>query len=1139
MTHEDANDATATAPIQESEAAEAEPADGAPAEAQADGPDVTCPRCGAANIPGGSQCEACGFDLSALQSEDGSTGLTEAQKDQDPPPPPEAPTEAPPELPPPTHIDHTQTSTDVSQRPFLVDGVALTEGQIVRLQNLMAGTARPGPGTPIELPQAINLWRGQNHVVTTSIGRRRWQVHSNSPTWRESEASEESDQGPPSSGPLNFQATIREALVSPTSPRGHLWDIVLIREGWSNNGRYYPRRVLQEAVDAGLFNGGKICDYGVDAMGLHDHLDLKAQAQVPGGVPARNIIGFVDGVYGEIIDGRYTVLGRFHCTDAHQQTLLSESWESGHRDFLGFSIDAVGDCARGTAEGRTGWIVESIQHVFETTLVSKPAAGGRLERLVASNNRRPKPMKTGARMRKFLADRMPSQRAAVNNLAGRRLAESFAFAVRKAIREGDPNDEAQSLLIDVVQELLGDPNNVQIAKMILAKVQANIQMEGGVGDDGAGDDGGDALSLDEADGDGDSDGDGTEVRCANCGTMNDDGSDVCKGCGAPLDAGIDNFNESRQRETDAKRRAELEKQAKQGSKKITEAAVQMERIVESMRVKETQATLRLLLADAKLPAASHVKLAESFSGKAADEKTLREAIEKERAYLVEVGAPTGNVEQTGQARVQVVRESRDKLQAALDKMVGFRPNESRDQEHIRESKDRDLKPLLMPGKTYDDIKPFKKLREAYTAFTDDPICSFMYGDNSPYMQMIRNGQFREATEASFSYALGVAMTRRMIMDYLEQKALWRTVVSIDPNVENFKTQYRILWGGIGNLPVVAESDSGYSYPYLGFPFQAETSYYVVTRGGLIGITRKMIIDDDLGALLQMSKRLGEGAHLTLEKFVWSLLLGASSGNGLNGDTMWDSNAVYCNQHRNYQTGALTYNNLLALRQQMRDQYQYANPFVLAAGYTAGGTTLSVIADKGNPITSVSGIQVGDFLQVDSEVLSVTAVAAPSSGTVALTVVGAQLGTTAANHSSGVTGYQYGDSIDISNLNLVVPVNLEGTATQILNSQWVPGSANNDKNFFYDESNGGRIKPIVLPSQYFRGLQNSYLLVSDPKTIECAQIAFLNNRQEPEILVQDTPQVGYVFTGDNITYKIRHEYGGAMLDWKGVAGSINT
>jgi hypothetical protein len=52
-----------------------------------------------------------------------------------------------------------------------------------------------------------------------------------------------------------------------------------------------------------------------------------------------------------------------------------------------------------------------------------------------------------------------------------------------------------------------------------------------------------------------------------------------------------------------------------------------------------------------------------------------------------------------------------------------------------------------------------------------------------------------------------------------------------------------------------------------------------------------------------------------------------------------------------------------------------------------------------------------------------------------------------------------------------------------------------------------------------------------------EIGFINGQETPEIFVSDMPNVGSPFTNDVNTFKIRHEYGGAVTDYRAFDGSI--
>jgi hypothetical protein len=115
--------------------------------------------------------------------------------------------------------------------------------------------------------------------------------------------------------------------------------------------------------------------------------------------------------------------------------------------------------------------------------------------------------------------------------------------------------------------------------------------------------------------------------------------------------------------------------------------------------------------------------------------------------------------------------------------------------------------------------------------------------------------------------------------------------------------------------------------------------------------------------------------------------------------------------------------------------------------------------------------------------------------------------------------------------LLIPPDLRWTAAVITQSQYASGTANNDINPL-----AGAIVPIVVPQ--FTTTYQWYLL-ADPSQIESLEVGFLNGREEPELLVQDNPTQGAVFTNDAISYKVRHIYGAGWLDYRGAFAALPT
>jgi hypothetical protein len=60
---------------------------------------------------------------------------------------------------------------------------------------------------------------------------------------------------------------------------------------------------------------------------------------------------------------------------------------------------------------------------------------------------------------------------------------------------------------------------------------------------------------------------------------------------------------------------------------------------------------------------------------------------------------------------------------------------------------------------------------------------------------------------------------------------------------------------------------------------------------------------------------------------------------------------------------------------------------------------------------------------------------------------------------------------------------------------------------------------------------AWVLVGDPGLTPTIELGFYRGQETPELFVQNDPQVGSAFTADKITYKIRHIYSGAILDFR--------
>ena len=124
----------------------------------------------------------------------------------------------------------------------------------------------------------------------------------------------------------------------------------------------------------------------------------------------------------------------------------------------------------------------------------------------------------------------------------------------------------------------------------------------------------------------------------------------------------------------------------------------------------------------------------------------------------------------------------------------------------------------------------------------------------------------------------------------------------------------------------------------------------------------------------------------------------------------------------------------------------------------------------------------------------------------------------------------GERLGIPAKYLIHPVDLDKVAYDLVaaprNSDFDPTAA--------DYTRTLQMETISVP---FWTDANNWFLMADPMDIATIEIGFLDGKEDPELFVQDAPNVGSMFSNDKLTYKIRHIYDGAVVDYRGADGSI--
>jgi hypothetical protein len=65
----------------------------------------------------------------------------------------------------------------------------------------------------------------------------------------------------------------------------------------------------------------------------------------------------------------------------------------------------------------------------------------------------------------------------------------------------------------------------------------------------------------------------------------------------------------------------------------------------------------------------------------------------------------------------------------------------------------------------------------------------------------------------------------------------------------------------------------------------------------------------------------------------------------------------------------------------------------------------------------------------------------------------------------------------------------------------------------------------------------WILTAPPDECELMEMAYVNGREEPEVVLASEPSGGLMFVRDALRYKIRHEYGGSIVEYRGAYKSV--
>lgn len=215
-------------------------------------------------------------------------------------------------------------------------------------------------------------------------------------------------------------------------------------------------------------------------------------------------------------------------------------------------------------------------------------------------------------------------------------------------------------------------------------------------------------------------------------------------------------------------------------------------------------------------------------------------------------------------------------------------------------------------------------------------------------------EFRDAgmnTSSDFTVLLESVVNKVFLGQYAMTPTSWRSWCGVK-SVQDFRTTTFYRPGTFGRLDSVTESGE---IKHKNIPDGAKATIAAATKGNIVGISRKAMVNDDLGAFRDVASGLGLAAAQTIEYDAYAMLT-ANSGTGANAP---DGTALFTAGHGNIgSTGAMSVATLDSMRAKMALQkdassnmYLALSPAVLVVPVELKGTAKTFNMSSADPTDS--------------------------------------------------------------------------------------------------------------------------------------------------------------------------------------------
>ena len=356
-----------------------------------------------------------------------------------------------------------------------------------------------------------------------------------------------------------------------------------------------------------------------------------------------------------------------------------------------------------------------------------------------------------------------------------------------------------------------------------------------------------------------------------------------------------------------------------------------------------------------------------------------------------------------------------------------------------------LTKLLIPEYDSRGVAAFSGLREAYIALSGDSDISGFFKPANTSADLRSCQDFNSGT---FAYALVNAMNVYLSKMYKEFPYHEEILISEKRRVIDFRKIRSVQFGYLGELPDVDPETGDYTDipPYA----DTESQYDIGQKGAIVWVTRGHVINDSVGVVQSLVKRMARAARLAHARYVWNFYISNS--------LCPDGTAWFTLGHGNLGANALDIADLVA--------------------------AITALANMVEP---------------------------------------------------GPSGEKIGLDLATFNWHLVVPIAMWDLAVKKNLSEGSYYAANDlttkvpnpCQRLFGDRNE----RIITCP---FLTDANDWGVIRDREDVPIVEMSYLNGQEEPVFIIEKGPKPlsDFMFASDRLGYKIRHEYGGMLADYRG-------